>query len=153
MANSCILCFHRELLRVHNSLSDYYEDSNNRPLPSSKNPHFQSEAKCTENEFYLHESEWKIISISKAEHLTSSWYRGLGELGNGLLTIGMWTRAILGNRASYAHASIPVSICLTLALTNSKLLKEKRERVPSHFLWDPGPTNLKISRQKVDFVT
>ena len=28
--------------------------------------------------------EWKIISISKAEHLTSFWYRGLGELGSGL---------------------------------------------------------------------
>ena len=29
--------------------------------------------------------EWKIISISKAEHLTSFWYRGPGELRNGLL--------------------------------------------------------------------
>ena len=29
--------------------------------------------------------EWKIISISKVEHLTSFWYRGPGELGNGLL--------------------------------------------------------------------
>ena len=29
--------------------------------------------------------EWKIISISKAEHLTSFWYRGPGELENGLL--------------------------------------------------------------------
>ena len=28
--------------------------------------------------------EWNIISISKAEHLTSFWYRGPGELGNGL---------------------------------------------------------------------
>ena len=28
--------------------------------------------------------EWKIISISKAEHLTSFWYRGPGKLGNGL---------------------------------------------------------------------
>ena len=28
--------------------------------------------------------EWKIISTSKAEHLTSFWYRGMGELGNGL---------------------------------------------------------------------
>ena len=30
--------------------------------------------------------EWKIISISKAEHFTSFWYRGPGELGNGPLT-------------------------------------------------------------------
>ena len=29
--------------------------------------------------------EQKMISISKAEHLTSFWYRGLGELGNSLL--------------------------------------------------------------------
>ena len=28
--------------------------------------------------------EWKIISISKAEHLTSFWYRGPGKLRNGL---------------------------------------------------------------------
>ena len=28
--------------------------------------------------------EWKIISISKADHLTSFWFRGPGELGNGL---------------------------------------------------------------------
>ena len=26
--------------------------------------------------------EWKIISVSKAEHLTSFWYRSPGELGN-----------------------------------------------------------------------
>ena len=29
--------------------------------------------------------EWKMISISQAEHLTSFWNRGLGELGNSLL--------------------------------------------------------------------
>ena len=29
--------------------------------------------------------EWKIISISKAEHLTSFWYRGPGELGTGII--------------------------------------------------------------------
>jgi len=29
----------------------------NRPLPSSKNPHFQNEAKRTTFEFYLHENE------------------------------------------------------------------------------------------------
>ena len=28
--------------------------------------------------------EWKVISISKAEHLPAFWNRGLGELGNGL---------------------------------------------------------------------
>ena len=29
--------------------------------------------------------EWKMISISKAEHLPSFWNRGPGQLGNGLL--------------------------------------------------------------------
>ena len=33
--------------------------------------------------------EWKIISISKAEHLTSFWYRGPRELGNGLFNNGL----------------------------------------------------------------
>jgi len=31
--------------------------------------------------------EWKFISISKAEHLTSFWYRGPGELGNDVLYV------------------------------------------------------------------
>ena len=31
--------------------------------------------------------EWNIISISKAEHLTSFWYRGPYGLGNGLFSI------------------------------------------------------------------
>ena len=34
--------------------------------------------------------ELKIISTSKAEHSTSFWYRGPGELGNGLFLIN-WT--------------------------------------------------------------
>ena len=45
----------------------------NKPLPSSKNPHFQIEAKCTT--FLVKMSfictRMKIIFISKAEHLTS----------------------------------------------------------------------------------
>ena len=31
--------------------------------------------------------EWKMISISKAEHLPSFWNRGPGQLGNGLLNM------------------------------------------------------------------
>ena len=31
--------------------------------------------------------EWKITSISEAEHLTLFWYRGPGGLGNGLFSI------------------------------------------------------------------
>jgi len=58
-----------------------------RPLPSSKIPYFQNELgqvhnlSC-KNEFYLYENE--IIFISKAEFLTSFWYRGPRELRNGL---------------------------------------------------------------------
>ena len=46
--------------------------------------------------------EWKIISISKIEHLTSFWCRGPEELGNGLLNI-TW----MSNR-SFPHYA-PVS--------------------------------------------
>ena len=58
----------------------------NRPLPSSKNPHFQNEARCRKpflSKWVLFAWEWKMISISKAEHLLSFWSRGPGELGNG----------------------------------------------------------------------
>ena len=44
------------------------KSSKYRLLPSSKNPHFQNEVKCTT--FHV---KWK------AEHLTSFWYRGLGN--------------------------------------------------------------------------
>ena len=60
----------------------------NMLLPSSKNPHFQTEARCTLPSLWkwvLFAWEWKIISISKAEHLPSFWNRGPEELGNGLL--------------------------------------------------------------------
>ena len=33
--------------------------------------------------------EWKMISISKAEHLPSFWIRGPGELGNGLFSLAI----------------------------------------------------------------
>ena len=49
----------------------------NRPLPSTKDPHFPNEAKSTtfplKTSFFL--LEWKTIYISKAEHLTSFWFR------------------------------------------------------------------------------
>ena len=50
-----------------------------------KTPHFQNETKYTASlvkmSFISHENE---NHSHKAEHLTSSWYRGPGELGNGL---------------------------------------------------------------------
>ena len=58
-----------------------------RPLPSSKNPHFQNEAKCTS---FLVKMSFICTRMKnhlhiKAEHLTSFSYRGSGKLGNGLL--------------------------------------------------------------------
>ena len=55
-------------------------------LRSSKTPHFQNEAKCTT---FLMKMSFtcmaiKTISLSNAEHLTSFWYRGPGELENAL---------------------------------------------------------------------
>ena len=74
----------KQRIQFSNSIELY-----NRPLPSSKNPHFQNEAKCTAflGKWVLFAWEWRIISISKAEHLTSFWYRGPGELGNGLFHV------------------------------------------------------------------
>ena len=61
----------------------------NMPLPSSKNPHFQNEARLGVQPFLwkwvLLAWEWKMISISKAEHPNSFWNRGPGEHGNRLL--------------------------------------------------------------------
>ena len=58
----------------------------NRPLPSSKNPHFQNETRCST--FLVKMSficlKMKMISISTAEHLPSFWNRSLRELANGL---------------------------------------------------------------------
>ena len=59
-----------------------------RPLKSSTNPHFQNEAKCPTFlvKMSLFAWEWKIIYISKAQHLTSFWYSSQGKLRNGLFT-------------------------------------------------------------------
>ena len=60
----------------------------NRPLPSSKNPHFQNEARSWQPflwKWVLFAWEWKMISVSKAEHVPSFWNRGSGELGSDLL--------------------------------------------------------------------
>ena len=54
-----------------------------RPIPSSKNPHFQNEARGTN--FLVKMSfiglRMKNDFLSKAEHLPSFWNRGPGELG------------------------------------------------------------------------
>ena len=50
--------------------------------------------------------EWKIISISKAEHLPSFWNRGPGELGNGLL---LYHYVIYMVCTLIEHSSRPIS--------------------------------------------
>ena len=61
----------------------------NRPLPSSKTLTFKMRLGGQPFlwKWVLFAWEWKIISISKAEHLPSFWRRGLGELGNGLFNL------------------------------------------------------------------
>ena len=48
--------------------------------------------------------EWKIISISKAEHLTSFWYRGQGELGIGLL-VNYYSLSLITVPEAFAEVS------------------------------------------------
>ena len=51
------------------------------PLPSSKNRHFQMRPSAQPFlwKWVLFAWEWKIIYLSKTEHLTSFWYRGRRE--------------------------------------------------------------------------
>ena len=64
--------------------------------PSSNYPHFKNDPSAQPLlwKWVLFAWEWKIISISKAEHLTSFWYRGPGELVNGFFNLwfasSMW---------------------------------------------------------------
>ena len=74
------ICIYNPLLGIHtpvttflsyNLISHRWWSSSNRPFPSSPGPLYQNEVRCS--------WEWKIISISKVEHLTSFWYRGQGN--------------------------------------------------------------------------
>ena len=58
--------------------------------------------------------EWKIISISKAEHLNSFWYRGPGELENGLFRVTTIIFKYPDHVNSYIYASICYFIFLYL---------------------------------------
>ena len=60
-----------------------------RPFPSSKNPHFQNEAKC---ETFLVKMSFirmriKNVFTSLALYLASLWNRGLRQPRNGLLKV------------------------------------------------------------------
>ena len=87
--------------------------------------------------------EWKMISISKAEHLRSFWNSGPGELGNGLLP---------GRVCSQT-----VSWCLhhILCLLEVKVLRKKSSRhvaVVAKFLDLSKPWSCKYGRknEKID---
>ena len=58
--------------------------------------------------------EWKIISISKVEHLNSFWYRGPGELENGLFRVTTIIFKYPDHVNSYIYASICYFIFLYL---------------------------------------
>ena len=112
----------------------------NMPLPSSKNPHFQTEARCTLPSLWkwvLFAWEWKIISISKAAHLPSFWNRGPGELGNGLLEKAQelrWTR--IGTHLWWwLHGSF---FLFLLHMIKTKMISSANEMISqgrSLFIW------------------
>ena len=59
----------------------------NRPLPSSKNPHFQNKARCTT---FLVKISFICMRMKNDFHIKPSlWNRGPGKLGNGLLRRGL----------------------------------------------------------------
>ena len=72
--------------------------------------------------------EWKMVSISKAEHLPSFWNRGPGELGNGLL-ITPKERSLWGPRKQTSKAS-------NFTKWKNEILRMTILPVFSQFLWN-----------------
>ena len=69
----------------------------NRPLPSSKNPHFQNEARCTT---FLVKMSFICMRMKNDFHIkgwppTLVLNRGPGELGNGLLRLVLYCQQLL----------------------------------------------------------
>ena len=64
-------------------------DNFNRPFPSSKKSHFQSEAKCEaiDMKMIFNYDANKLIFTTKVSHLASFWRWDFLELGNGLLDL------------------------------------------------------------------
>ena len=88
--------------------------------------------------------EGKIIFISKAEHLTSFWYRGPGELGNGLLAT-----LRLGGRPGRRWMSSALRDCFGGRISNMAATSSSKQ---SHnALWQPSqtglPRNLKVANR------
>ena len=77
--------------------------------------------------------EWKMISISKAEHLPSLWNRDPGELGNGLLnrsseneTVGIWSPSLPQPPRGFSNHSLMHNCDTTASLSGSL----ERDRIP-----------------------
>ena len=70
--------------------------------------------------------EWKMISISKAEHLSSFWNRGPGELGNGLL---IREKKLVNNNRSFIWDTQLKSRSTYFKLSGSKVLAHQTTAV------------------------
>ena len=75
--------------------------------------------------------EWKIISISKAEYLTSFWYRGPEELENGPLNCIKWQKHALPLWQKISpHKCRSAAFCINRS--------DNRKDLTFHvFPWDP----------------
>ena len=86
----------------------FWKQSYNMPLPSSKNPHFQNEAKCST---FLVEMSFICMRMKNHFHI-EGWapnlvlIQRLGELGNGLLyLITHYYKALRGYRLVFPMPS------------------------------------------------
>ena len=91
--------------------------------------------------------EWKMISISKAEHLSSFWNRGLGELGNGLLESEKTISLMSKTATLYVHHAFLHILCRHCTTTTwrcliSRFMEDVDKRQWFFLSWS---TELKLS--------
>ena len=77
--------------------------------------------------------EWKVISISKAEHLPSFWNRGPGELGNGVFLhfFFVWTEKYeeeLEQLLTTKSADYEKEVCYELTKACEGVDRSKKEK-------------------------
>ena len=111
-------------------LFSHFSRAINRPLPSSKNPPFQNEARCTT---FLVKMSFICMRMKNGFHIkgwapTSFWNRGPGELGNGLL-ITPKKRSLWGPRKQTSKAS-------NFTKWKNEILRMTILPVFSQFLWN-----------------
>ena len=127
----------------------------NRPLPSSKNPHFQNEAKCAT---FLVKMSFICMRMKNHFHIKGCalnlvWYRGPRELGNGLFRAensfksdwdGKILRAIL---KWFVSPACPPPLTSRL-LRCTTVLHQSRDKLPRWFCAFPFPLFQKTSTDK-----